>query len=142
MAKVQRSIRIPEDLDRKIEMEAERRGRSGWSEQVIELLDEALRMRQCPGIIFVDGPAGRRAMLAGTGLDVWEVIAGWKDVDEDWDGLQGAFPKVPDTKLRAALHYYELFPKEIDERLAREQGSTPEWVKQSLPFSHPHELRV
>jgi hypothetical protein len=37
------------------------------------LIDEGLRMEDHPGIVFRDGPAGRRAALAG-GPDAWEVI--------------------------------------------------------------------
>src|ERR1700683_4534571 len=37
------------------------------------LVDEALRMREHPGIMFRPGPTGRRAGLAG-GPDVWEIV--------------------------------------------------------------------
>ena len=35
-------------------------------------------MRRAPGIVFADGPAGRRAAVGGTGLDVWEIVATWR----------------------------------------------------------------
>src|SRR6266581_3754656 len=37
------------------------------------LVDEGLRTAEHPGVVFRDGPTGRRAALAG-GPDVWEVI--------------------------------------------------------------------
>jgi len=37
------------------------------------LIDEGLRMADHPGIVFRDGPAGRRASLAAD-PDIWEVI--------------------------------------------------------------------
>src|ERR1700737_2107110 len=37
------------------------------------LVDEGLRMAEHPGVVFRDGPTGRRAGLAG-GPDVWEVM--------------------------------------------------------------------
>jgi hypothetical protein len=37
------------------------------------LVDEGLRTDEYPGVVFRDGPTGRRAGLAG-GPDVWEVI--------------------------------------------------------------------
>jgi hypothetical protein len=37
------------------------------------LVDEGLRMAEHPGVVFRDGPSGRRAGLAG-GPEVWEVI--------------------------------------------------------------------
>jgi len=38
-------------------------------------------MRRIPGISFVDSITGPRPAVAGTGLDVWEVIATWKVVE-------------------------------------------------------------
>ena len=37
------------------------------------LVDEGLRTTEHPGVVFRDGPTGRRAALAG-GPDVWEVM--------------------------------------------------------------------
>src|SRR5258708_37281518 len=45
------------------------------------LIDEGLRMADHPGVIFKDGPSGRRAALA-YGPDVWEVIKFLREVDE------------------------------------------------------------
>src|SRR5881628_737488 len=39
-----------------------------------QLLEEAMRARECPGIYFAEEPAGRTAKIMGTGLGVWEVI--------------------------------------------------------------------
>lgn len=39
-----------------------------------QLVEEGMRMAEHPGIVFRDGPAGRRAGLAN-GPDVWEVMA-------------------------------------------------------------------
>jgi uncharacterized protein (DUF433 family) len=55
---------------------------------VRDLLEEALRMRRCPGIVFVDGPTGRRPVLAGTGLEVWEVVKAYRDCGEDFKKLK------------------------------------------------------
>jgi uncharacterized protein (DUF433 family) len=46
-------------------------------------VEEGLRMDEHPLIRFADGPAGRRARLAGTGKDVWEIIAAVRDNDGD-----------------------------------------------------------
>ena len=37
------------------------------------LIDEGLRMSDHPGVIFKDGPSGRRAALA-YGPNVWEIV--------------------------------------------------------------------
>src|SRR5258708_29098608 len=41
------------------------------------LVDEGLRTTEHPGVVFRDGPTGRRAALAG-GPDVWEVMRALK----------------------------------------------------------------
>ena len=131
-----RGIRIPEELDREIEREAEERGKS-WSAATAELLEEAIRIRRAPGIVFADGPSGRRAVIAGTGLDVWEVVAVWQDCGRDYSELKQNFNWLNDSQLRAALSYYTLYPAEIDGRLEREHRWTQERVKRELPFSSP-----
>jgi uncharacterized protein (DUF433 family) len=120
-----------------IEREAARRSRS-WSAMAAELLEEAVRMRRAPGIVCLDGPTGRRAVVAGSGLDVWELIAAWRGVGGQYAQLRDQYHWLSDAQLRAALGYYELYPTEIDERLAREAQWTPERVRRELPFTaHP-----
>jgi len=87
-----------------------------------------------PGIIFTDGPAGRRATIAGTGLDIWEVIATWKDVGEQWDALRQSYDWLTDSQLRSALAYYEASSAEIDARLAIEEQWTPARAASELPY--------
>jgi hypothetical protein len=72
-----RGIRLDDELAGEISREAEARGVS-WSAMITALLTEALKMRRVPGIVMVDGPTGRRAVVAGSGLDVWEIIATWR----------------------------------------------------------------
>lgn len=131
-----RGVRVSDQLDREIRHEAEVRGKS-WSATTQELLDEAIRMRRAPGVVFADGPAGRRAVIAGSGLDVWEVIATWQAVAEDFGHLRASYPWLTEPQLRAALSYYRLFPEEIDARLERERSWTPERVHRELPFATP-----
>jgi hypothetical protein len=47
------------------------------------MLVEAARMQRVPGIVFADGPTGRRARVAGTGLDGFEVIRTYRQVNQD-----------------------------------------------------------
>ena len=89
------------------------------------------------GICFVDGPTGRRAVVTGTGLDVWEVIATWKEGGESYELLRQNYPWLSEIQLRAALGYYQLYPYEIDARLEREAQLTPERAWRELPFSRP-----
>ncbi|MFY9825706.1 MAG: DUF433 domain-containing protein [Thermoanaerobaculia bacterium] len=135
MATKAKGIRISDQLDREITNESETRGKS-WSAITNELLEEAIRMRRTPGIVFVDGVTGRRAALPG-GLDVWEIIATWLEGGRSYAELRKNYPWLTETQLRAALAYYELYPSEIDARLEREARWTPERVGQELPFLKP-----
>ena len=135
MATHQRSIRIPDHLDAQIERERRRYRTAAWSDQVIELIDEALRMRRCPGIVFRDGPAGRRAVVEGTGMDVWAVVQGWHATGQEWALLLESFPQLSEVQLRAALSYYALYPDEVDHRLRLEEEWTAERLARELPFA-------
>lgn len=135
MASAVRSLRLPELLRDELEREFALRGVREWSAGVIELLTEALRMRRVPGIAFTDGIMGRRPVLAGTGLDVWGVIATWQAVDCDETQLRAAYHWLTPAQLRAALGYYQLYPGEIDARIALDESWTPERVRQELPFA-------
>jgi len=131
-----RGLRIPVELEREIEREGATRGQS-WSAAALELLEEAVRMRRAPGIMFGDGSVGRRALVSGTGLDVWEIIATWHAADRDYNQLKLAYPWLSEVQLRAALGYYQLYPREIDVRLEEERSWTPERVRRELPFTTP-----
>lgn len=77
-------------------------------------------MEDHSGIVFRDGPSGRRAALAG-GPDVWEVIETLKG-----SGLTGEQAVVATAEwgvlthaqVHAAVRYYADFRDEIDERIA------------------------
>jgi uncharacterized protein (DUF433 family) len=131
-----KGLRLPETLQAEIEREMERRA-TPWSATLVELLDEAIRMRRAPGIVLADGPAGKRAVVAGTGLDVWEVVAMWREVGRDYARLRSAYEWVPEPQLRGALAYYELYGEEIDRRLAQEADWSPERLQRELPFTTP-----
>ena len=136
MASKTRGLRVPEELEREIEREAEAVGKS-WSAMSKDLLTEAIKMRRAPGVVFADGPAGRRPVVAGSGLDVWEVVATWQAGGEDRTKLRESLHWLTEAQIRAALSYYELYPGDIDPRLEREQQWTPERVRRELPFSMP-----
>ncbi len=130
-----RGIRVPADLQDAIEREMERREVTEWSAMVVELLEEAVRARRAPGIVFVDGATGRRPVVAGSGLEVWEVVATWKEVGRNYDRLRAAYDWLTEPQLRAALSYYELYGEELDARLEREARLTQERVQKELPFT-------
>jgi uncharacterized protein (DUF433 family) len=104
-----------------------------------ESVSEAKKMKRVPGIIFADGPLGRRARIAGTGIDVFEMIKAWRSCDEDRDAIVDAFDWLTPDQLEAAFAYYAAFPEEIDARLAREAQITPEYIRAKYPpRQHSH----
>jgi uncharacterized protein (DUF433 family) len=129
---ITKSLRIPKETVEEIERAA--RGRD-FSAAANELLSEALKMRRCPGILFADGPTGRRARIAGTGLDVWEVIATYRGVGKTLKRLRTAYPQLDELKIRAALSYYKCYPAEIDDRIAENDAWTPQSLKARYPFT-------
>src|SRR5438105_7712112 len=70
---VSTTMRLRRALRWDLEAAAARAGRS-VSDVAQELIDEGLRMRECPGIYFAMEPSGRTAKISGTGLAVWEVL--------------------------------------------------------------------
>lgn len=106
---------------------------------VVELLEEAVRARRAPGIVFVDGATGRRPVVAGSGLEVWEVVASWEEVGRNYDRLRASYDWLTEPQLRAALSYYEAYGDEVDARLKRERELTVERVQAELPFTKPRQ---
>ena len=86
-----------------------------------------------PGIIFADGPAGRRARIAGTGIEVREVIASFRNVGRSFARLKKAYHWLSEPQLRSALGYHAAHPEEIDRQLARDVA----WTKRSLAKRYP-----
>ena len=83
-------------------------------------IDEGLRADRHPGIAFRDGPAGRRAVVAG-GPDVWEIVGALRTAPENGDAVVAALAKrlgLSDTKVRIAVRYYGEYPEEIDAWIA------------------------
>lgn len=77
-------------------------------------------MAEHPGIIFKDGPTGRRAALA-LGPDVWEVVKAARETEERGEGAVAAMEELlnlPAERVRAALRYYAAYPDEIDAEVA------------------------
>lgn len=77
-------------------------------------------MEEFRGIVFRDGPTGRRAALAG-GPDVWELIATLKSGKargEEAITATAELLNLTDSQLRTAVRYYGAFPAEIDRRIA------------------------
>lgn len=73
-------------------------------------------MAEHPGIVFKDGPSGRRAALA-FGPDVWEIVKVLRELDERGPAAIAAAAELlvlADAKVRLAMHYYAAYTDEID----------------------------
>jgi uncharacterized protein (DUF433 family) len=133
MATVQKSIRLPKEAVKEIEALASVTGKD-FSGIARDLLIEAVKIRRCPGVTFADGPTGRRAKIAGTGIDIWEFISTFKGLGENYDKLRKTYHWLNDPQIRSALSYYALYPDEIDQRITRNDMITPKKVLKRFPF--------
>jgi hypothetical protein len=80
------------------------------------LVDEGLRMADHPGVIFKDGPTGRRASLA-YGPDIWEIVKFLREVDERGPAALEAAAEVfalDVNRISTAVSYYGDYREEID----------------------------
>jgi uncharacterized protein (DUF433 family) len=110
-----------------------RRHRRSFSEVTQDLLEEALRLRACPGIYFADEPGGRVAKVMGTGLGVWEVIRDYLELNRDEVALRKLFRHLSVAQVRACLLYYAKYPDEIDDAIQENRELTCEAVEALLP---------
>ena len=125
------TMRLRQSLRRELEATATRHRRS-VADVAQELLDEALRMRQCPGIYFADEPSGRTAKVGGTGLGLWEVVRDFNR-DQDADRLRRAFPGLSQAQITAALMYHARYRDEIQAKIDVNAALTPEAIEREYP---------
>jgi hypothetical protein len=109
------SARFDSDVVNRLERRVDAAGvnRSRLAERYI---DEGMRMDDHPGVVFRDGPTGRRAGLAA-GPDVWEVIAAIHQSGLTGDAAlaaAAAWGVLTPIQIRAAVGYYAEYPEEID----------------------------
>jgi len=93
-----------------------------------DLVREAERIREVPGIRFTDRGAGRTACLAGAGIPVWLVIKLFRNAGEDRFNLAQALHWMTHDQIQAAFDYYARFPAEVEAELADDAAITPERV--------------
>src|SRR3990172_7383641 len=72
-------------------------------------IDEGMRLDRHPGIVFPDGPAGRRAG--------WEVIVAARSADDRGERLIDVLAErigVAPARIRAAIRYYAEYRDDVD----------------------------
>lgn len=129
-----KSVRLDRETVRDIE-QIRRRNHRTFSSLAGELLAEAAKMRRCPGILFADGPSGRRARVEGCGVEVWEIIASYQALDQDDRRLSKAYSWLDDRQLLAALGYARAYPDEVEQLIAENKSIDAEAVSRQLPFA-------
>jgi hypothetical protein len=118
------SFRLSDRLLERFDAEAAATGTS-VSVRVVSVLDEGLKTRRFPGIVYRDGLAGRRAGLL-SGPDVWEVVRavrGTAGQGEKRVRRVAAERAPPVERVRLAVEFYAALPDEIDARIAADEGA-------------------
>lgn len=124
-----RSFRFDPDTLARLEQRA-RTTRLTQTALVERYVDEGLRRDDHPEIIFVDEAAGRRPRLAGTGLDVWEIVVAVQD-NSGSVSETAAYLDMPEWRIVAAMHYYADYRYEIDA-----------WIAENDRMAEEEELRT
>ena len=110
------------------------------------LVDEGLRVAEHPGIVFRDGPTGRRAGVVG-GPDVWEIIRAVKSTrvtepklaDDDLVSLVVDNSGLATRLVSTAIRYWAAFPDEVDaEVVAADKAES----SAELAWRREHDLLV
>jgi len=132
-----RSVRFDPSTDSHLAAFAARHAGLSHSGAAALLVEEGLRMDAHPGVVFREGPSGRRAVLIG-GPDVWEVISAIRSARSSEPTLTGvdlfdlviAITGVTRRALDVAVSYYSDYPDEVDALIDDAEG-----VEQALEAS-------
>lgn len=139
-----RSIRFELSTLARLESYAARHPGLSVSSAAALLTEEGLRMDAHPGILFRDGPTGRRAGLAA-GPDVWEIIrsilsakgADPSATPEALAEIIGENTGLSTTAISIAVNYYASYPDEIDAQLRAAEDAERE---AEVVLARTHEL--
>ena len=124
------TMRLPDETAEWLKLSARRAGRS-VSELGAALFEEARRMSEFAEVEFRTFGGERQACLKG-GLRLWKIILTAREYALDAEKTAAHFD-LPTFKVRAALHYYEAFPDEIDAAIAETRAQTFDTLKRKLP---------
>jgi uncharacterized protein (DUF433 family) len=100
---------------------------------------ERRTIHHVPGVIF--DPLERRALIVGSGLEVFEVIAVYEASGHDWEELREGFYWLSEEQLRAALGFYKANFEEVEERLKVERNFDIEEFWRQHPATKPPHRR-
>ena len=92
-------------------------------------LREGLAIEEHPGIIFNNGPSGRRAAVVGCGPDVWEIISTWRYLEGSEEERIAVLIEdylLTKWQINTALDYAAAHREEIDEWIAGNERAIEE----------------
>jgi hypothetical protein len=127
MATASTSYRLDAGLKHRLAAQAAEEGITETA-LVTRMLEEGLRTARFPGIVFRDGPSGRRPSLIG-GPDVVEVMVGVRyAVGRGEAKVRDAAEQMglPERLIRLAIDYASAYPEEMEERIARYEAALEE----------------
>jgi hypothetical protein len=118
------SYRLDDDLKRQL---ADRAAAEGVTETalVVRLLEEGLKTAAHPGVVYRNGPTGRRAALAG-GPDVWEVVVAVRHAAGKGEAkIEGAAEQMglPVHLVHLAVDFAAGQSDEIERRIALNEAA-------------------
>ena len=118
------SYRLDPQLKGRLAQRAHDEGVSETS-LVTRLLDEGLKTSAHPGIVYRDGPAGRRAAVAG-GPDVWEVVGALRHTRKRGDARVRAAAEqldVAEQLVRTAVSFAAAHTDEVEAMIRRNEAA-------------------
>jgi hypothetical protein len=130
MARTTTSLRLDDELRQKLQKLAKSEGLS-LNALVERMLREGVDLEEHPGIIFVTGPAGRRASVVAA-PDVWEIISTWRWLEGNEEERTRVLIEDYDLtrwQVNVALKYAAAHREEIDSRIAENDRAFEEAEK-------------
>ncbi len=125
------SMRLPVESGTRLKRMARRHGWTA-SDLSARLVEEGLRRSEFALIDFRDSPVGRQAYIQGSSLAVWEVMMIVRA--HNGNAKKAAdYLEWPEFRVKAAMHYAEAYPKEINEALAENDAMDFDALKKKLP---------
>lgn len=125
------SMRLPRESGERLKRLAHRHG---WtpSDASARLIEEGLRRAEFAFIDFRDSAAGRQAYLQGSTLAVWEVVMLLRSYQGNTTAV-AAHLRWPEAKVRAAEHYAQVFPDEVENAIRENEAADLITLKRMLP---------
>lgn len=125
------SLRLREEQVQRLQRLARHLGKTP-SETGALLIDESLRQADFAHIEFRNSAVGRQAYVKSSSLAVWEVIMVAQGYGMDAERTAAHLAWTVD-RVRAAFHYAEAFPNEIQHALDDNRDMGYDALKRLLP---------